>query len=80
VQEEEIGWRRGMTDGAGRSEREGAASVPVRAGELLGRGRMVSPGLLSIFFFSFFLFLNFDLFQILCKFGSNQFKQISKFP
>jgi hypothetical protein len=42
----------------------------------LGRIGPLRP--LLYFFCFFFLFLEFDLFHILCKFGSKQFKQISK--
>jgi hypothetical protein len=42
----------------------------------LGRIGPLRP--LLYFFVSFSFFLEFDLFHILCKFGSKQFKKISK--
>jgi hypothetical protein len=49
-----------------------------RPKQSLGRNGSLQPFSPFLYYFSF-LFLNSDLIQILCKFGSKPFKQIPKF-
>jgi hypothetical protein len=69
--EGEMGWRRGMTGGAGLSAAVGVGWVTIRAGALLGHGLLRQLGRIgslqpfSIFLISFFLFFSFSVFLFL---------------
>jgi hypothetical protein len=74
-----------MTCGAGLSEREGKAIVPLRVCAVLGRGpdlglgRNGAPGLFYIFFVLFFFFFCFLICFIIFAKAPNPFKPIPKF-